>query len=169
MVAVPTSRQAYIESLLAAGDDDIEQAVVSGTREERRKYANIWQIFRRKYFTGYTDFLTMPDGSALSQQEVVEIMVAFAKHIRKGDHGTNKQMRASVVAVAIRSVSAFIELDGRKNPIKENGKHLYTTPPIYTIDFVNMCRLVWSGGAGLFGQPLPSLAFLRERLLALFV
>jgi len=113
MALVPTQHQNYMQDLFRTSSEDAANGVVASTRRERIQFFNAWTRWLSIYLPTLSNTL-----EECSLPYRLEILVAYGRHVRCGGVSNRKhQVRAQTVALAFRSISSTMQLDGKFNPL----------------------------------------------------
>ena len=111
MARLPPEHQDNFSSLLRAKGRSVDAGVVAATHAERLRYWHHWGLFVAP-FRDVDPMLTN-----ITTNERIELLTAFAEHVRSGACGQGNQVRAGTVQVAICAIGKTFELDGLPNPL----------------------------------------------------
>ena len=110
-----------LESDFRAVREKIALGIVETTAQERRRFLAAWKLYLSH---------TAEENDALlhnrSNEQKINLLAAFAHHVRHGGVSRRQQcVRAKTVKVALRAVTAELELDGQPNPlVTPQGKYV---------------------------------------------
>ncbi len=110
---MPTARKHYIQSLFHNANTNILHGTVESTDNDRHRYWQAWCSFLHSNFPQVRPYL-----QDISHQEAIELLVAFARHVRSGCcNPASKQVRAQTVSVALSAIWTQSLLDGQPAPL----------------------------------------------------
>jgi hypothetical protein len=77
---------------------------------------------RERYWQHWSDFIAPfrhvdPKLTNIPTAQRIELITAFAEHVRHGSCGRRQQVRAGTVQVAVCAIGKTFEMDGRPNPL----------------------------------------------------
>ena len=110
-----------LESDFRAVREEIALGIVETTAQERRRFLAAWKLYLSH---------TAEENDALlhhqTNKQKIDLLAAFAHHVRHGGISRQKQcVCAKTVKVALRAVTAELELDGQPNPlVTSQGKYV---------------------------------------------
>ena len=98
----------------------LENDVVASTKRERLRFWSAWQTWLAFNFP-----TVHPNLQQISRPDQIELLAAFAHHVRSGGVSTRThQVRTQTAQVALWAISTKIQLDGQQNPVVDSqGKH----------------------------------------------
>ena len=117
---VPIQQQAEITNLFHATTKAINNGIVESTLRERMRFFRAWTQWLAIKFPK-----VQSDLQNVNRKAQLDLLASFACYVRQGSVSRKtQQVRAQTVAVALRSISTQLQLDGKQNPlVNSEGKY----------------------------------------------
>ena len=111
MAQLPPQLQDNFAHLLRTKGKSIDTGIMAANHKERERYWQHWSDFIAPFH--HMD----PKLTNIPTTQCIELITAFAEHVRHGSCSCGQQVRAGTIQVAVCAIGKTFEMDRHPNPL----------------------------------------------------